>query len=41
MSAFRCDDCGKFCKRLNDVWCIAYWNGIDREVCDACFERLT
>lgn len=38
----RCPDCGRFASRFNDVWCIpGYWNGIDREVCDDCFARLT
>lgn len=36
----KCDDCGRFCRHLNDVWCNPYWNGIDREVCDACARKL-
>ncbi|AEJ93731.1 hypothetical protein CL80_gp62 [Mycobacterium phage Euphoria] len=35
----RCDKCGKFCGRLNEVFGPAYWNGPDHVECDKCFEE--
>lgn len=37
MTALRCDDCGKFCATLQDVWRHYPQPTIDREVCDRCF----
>lgn len=34
--AMRCDNCGKFSRHLNPVWCNPRSGGIDREICDAC-----
>lgn len=39
MSA-RCDGCGRFARRLHDVWVTAPEPSIDRAVCDRCAHAL-
>ena len=39
MRPYRCDDCGRFCKRLHPIWCLVYPMGIEREVCDNCLAK--